>query len=188
MTDPSRFTGLAEHMERHLGEVTHAQPPDLGGRNRGFAIGFHRHPEREMVSAASTGVRFQEVEARMPEGFVCSALPDQDFDASYLVHVVADRVVQSGKGHEYGGGYLNDEPLIPDTEVVGLMALPHPYMPDDFHIFRDEAGASVLQVITLIPVTLLEYHFMREHDLQALVAHWRDKDTDILDIHRPSAI
>lgn len=188
MTTPSPYAGLLEHMNRHLGEVTHAVPPDVNGHNRGFAIGYHRHASKDMVTAASTGVRFQEVAARLPEEFVCSARPDQEFEASYLVGVVAEAAVRRGRGYEYGGGYLNDEPLIPDSQVVGVVALPHFHMPDDFHIFRDESGESVLQIIGLVPVTLPEHEFMNEQRIQGLVARWREQGTDLLDIYRASAV
>jgi hypothetical protein len=41
-SDPQRYERLLEHTERYLGEVTHGEPADVRGYNRGFAIGFHR--------------------------------------------------------------------------------------------------------------------------------------------------
>lgn len=189
-TDPDRYEGLLEHVERHLGQVLYGQPPDaVDGRNRGFAIGFHAHPERDLVSAATTGVRFQRVAARMPEEFVLSALTGQEGEAGYLVHVVADRVVRSGRGMEYGGGYLNAEPLIPGSQISGLVAASHPFAGSQFDLFLDGAGQPVLQFISLIPITRPEYDFMQSgRTLRDLSRLFVAADVDPMDVYRPSAL
>ena len=190
-TQPGRYEGLLSHTERYLGPVTHGQGPNgADGRNRGFAIGFHAHPEYPMVSAATTGVRFQHVSALLPEEFVISALPGQEDEAGYLLHVVADRVVRGGTGYEYGGGYVNAEPLIPGTGIEFLLASPHPFVDDGFDVYCDDQGEPALQFITLIPATRAEFDFVRERDNDAdeLLRLWESRDTDLLDIYRNSAV
>ncbi|MBC6456574.1 suppressor of fused domain protein [Actinomadura sp. HBU206391] len=189
LTDPRRFEGLLDHTERHLGRLRHAEPPDaIGGRNRGFAIAFYDHPDLDMVSAATNGVRFQRITALFPQEYVCSARPGQETEAGYLLHVVADRVVQSGEGHEYEGGYLNAEPLIPDTQICGLFAEPHPYADEEFNLFRDDQGEIAVEFITLVPVTRAEFEFLREHGDEEMFEVWSERETDLLDIYRASAV
>ncbi|MEW2077575.1 MULTISPECIES: suppressor of fused domain protein [unclassified Streptomyces] len=186
MTSP--YEGLLEHVQFHLGPVTRAQRPDALGYHRGFAIGLHRHPEQEMVSAATTGVRFQEVEAELPEEFVCSARPGQETEATYLVHTIADQVVRSGKGHNSGDGYRSEKPWIPETRISSLVFGAHPHLPDRFGTFRNPEGQVVLQFITLIPLTDPEFLFALDKGYPELVEVWSDRETDLLDLHRSSAV
>lgn len=188
MTSP--YEGLLEHVQHHLGPVTHAEPPDLLGYNRGFAIGFHRHPEHDMVSAASTGLRFQDLEFRIPEEIVCSARPGQEREAGYLVHVAATSALKSGRGHGHQGGYRNAEPLIPETEISSFAYSAHPHLPEEFDHFRDAGGAAVLRFVTVLPMTDAEFLFVLDEadGLHGLADVWRRSGTDILDLHRKSAV
>lgn len=143
-----------------------------------------------MLSAVTSGVRFQQVTALLPEEFVVSALPDQEFEASYLVHVVAERAISNGQGYEYGGGYVNAEPLIPGTSIEFLLAWPHAFVDEEFDVYRDDDGTAALQYITLIPATRAEFELVHEHndDPQQLVELWESRDTNLLDLYRTSAI
>ncbi|RSN67340.1 suppressor of fused domain protein [Actinomadura sp. WAC 06369] len=188
MTSP--YEGLFEHAERYLGPVTHAEPPDVLGFNRGFAIGYHRHPEFEMVSAATTGVRFQDLEFELPEEIVCSARPGQESEAGYLAHVAASNAVKSGRGHGYGGGYRNAEPLIPDTRISAFAHFLHPLLPKEFAYFRNAAGEAALRFVTVVPMTDAEFLFVRDEEegFSGLMEVWRLNGTDILDLYRKSAV
>ncbi|TDC54263.1 hypothetical protein E1281_16480 [Actinomadura sp. KC345] len=186
MTSP--YEGLLDHINLHLGPVTQAQPPDALGENRGFAIGLHRHPVQDAVSAVTTGVRFQEVKAQLPEEFVCSARPGQETEATYLIQLIADDVVRSGDGYNPGSGYRNEEPWIPETQISSLLFGAHPYLPSEFNTFRNAEGQAVLQLITLIPLTDPEFLLMLDKGYPELVKVWNDTNADLLDLHRPSAV
>lgn len=187
-SDPAHFTSLLAHVERHLGPIEYGLPAEINGRDHGFAIGVHRHPELSMVTAATTGVRFQGMPTPLPVEFACSARPGQENEATYLVHVFADRAVSTRSEVEYDDGYLNAEPLIPDSSVHGLLAAPHPYADEMFNLFRDDAGELRLQFITLVGVTDAEVDYLRDHETGDLFDLWRSKDTDLLDVYRPSAV
>ncbi|WP_040791553.1 suppressor of fused domain protein [Nocardia paucivorans] len=187
--DPNRYAGLLAHTEHYLGSVTPDAEPKTGGRNRGFTIGFHTHPRFGMVSAVTTGVRFRNLTTDLPQEFVVSALPEQRDEAAYLLHVVADRVVVGGRGYEYGGGYINIEPLIPGSGIEFLLAWTHPYTDDGFDLYRDEHDEPALRYITLIPATRAEFEFARDRDDPLpLLELWESHETLLLDIYRPSAI
>ncbi|GAA3955041.1 hypothetical protein GCM10023085_41890 [Actinomadura viridis] len=186
----SLYEGLLGHAERYLGPVTHAEPPDVLGYNRGFAIGFHRHPEHRMVSAASTGLRFQDLEFQLPEEIVCSARPGQEQEAGHLVHFAATSALKNGKGHGYGGGYRNADPLIPETRISSLAYSAHPHLPEEFDHFRNADGEAVLRFVTVVPMTDPEFRFVLDEKdgLHGLMEVWRLNGTDILDLHRKSAV
>lgn len=184
--DPERFTGLLEHVERHLGPVRAGRPAELGGRNRGFAIAVHAHADGNMVSAVTTGVRFHRVEGLAPPEFVCSALRGQEDEACYFAHLIADRVVRGGQGYDYGDVYVDAEPLIPGSLIQGLWAAPHPYLDEEFDFFHDGRGELALRFITLIPITLAESRLLAESE-DELEEIWEASDTNLLDLYRPSA-
>lgn len=187
--NPDRFARLLAHAEQHLGPVTSGEGPGIYGHNRGFGVGFHLHPEFPMLSAATTGVRFQDIIADLPQEFVVSARPDQQDEAAYLVHVAAEQVIRNGRGYALGRGYVNAEPLIPGTAIEFLLAWTHPHAEDHFDLYRDEHGTPTLQYITLIPATRAEFEHVRAHDDDpgALLELWESREPDLLNIYRQSA-
>ncbi len=187
-TDPARYEGLLEHVERYLGTTRYAQSAEIEGRNRGFAVGIHDHPDLPMVSAVTTGVRFQAIQTPLPLEFACSALPGQEDEAAFLVHVFADMTVRNGSEVEYDDGFINDEPLIPGTAIHGLLAAPHPRTDEMFNLFRNDQDELRLQFITLVPVTAAEAEYLRTHETGELFDLWESKGTDVLDIYRPPAL
>lgn len=144
----------------------------------------------ELVSAATTGVRFQEVDSALPEEFACSVLPGQDAEAAYLVHVAAERVIQTGRGYEFGQGYVNAEPLIPESRIDCLLMEPHPWVDPAFTHFSGGQAEPVLRFVTVLPATRAELAAL-EHGHDHGEQLWRMAATtgvDLRDIYRPSAI
>ncbi|MEU5877953.1 suppressor of fused domain protein [Spirillospora sp. NPDC047279] len=160
----------------------------MRGDKRGFATGIHHHPEWELVSAATTGLRFQKFGDGLPQEFVCSAVPEQSHEAGYLVHVVAESCIRRERGLAYGSGYLNDGPLIPETEIVGALAMPHPLAEQGFDVLRDADGEATLKFMTLMPVTEDEFRFIQAEGPQEMVATWSREDVDVFDFYRDSAV
>jgi hypothetical protein len=60
------------------------------------------------------------------------------------------------------------QPLIPDTDITGVLATSHLYADDDFDTLRDENGTVELQLVTVTPMTSAE--------------------VDLFDIRRSSAV
>lgn len=186
--DPTRFDGFAAHIEKHLGLVQYARPATRAGGNRGFMVSLHARADRAMISACTSGVRFQEVDAPLPQELVCSAHPGQEDEAEYLVHVLADRVVRSGRGYDHGDGYLNAEPLIPGSGVEALLVVPHPVTDEEFGVLRDSRGRPCLQFLALVPLTRVEARFVDRHSVDALYDVWEGAGTDLLDVYRASSV
>jgi hypothetical protein len=141
-----------------------------------------------MISAVTTGVRFQAIQSPLPLEFACSALPDQEDEAAFLVHVFADMAVRDGSEVEYDDGFMNDEPLIPGTSIYGLLAAPHPRADEMFNMFRNDKDELQVQFITLVPVTTEEAEYLQTHETGDLFDLWATKGTDLLDLYRPSAL
>lgn len=142
-----------------------------------------------MVSAATTGVRFQRVEAVLPVECVVSALPEQEDEAAYLVHVGAARVIENGRGYAYGQGYLNAEPLIPGTGIEFLLAWTHLATGPEFDVFHDEYGDPALRFVTFVPATRAEYEQVwAQRGPDALFRLWETQGTNLFDLYRPCAV
>ncbi|MGK3208465.1 hypothetical protein ABFJ78_45575 [Amycolatopsis sp. MEPSY49] len=135
-------------------------------------------------------MRFQQIDASLPQEFVVSAVPEHVDEAGYLAHVIAGEAIGRRRGYAYGGGYVNAEPLIPGTGIAFLLAAPHPFAGEEFDLYRDDRGEPALRFITLLPCTLDEFTFVREHDGDpaALFDVWESRETDILDLYRESAV
>jgi Suppressor of fused protein (SUFU) len=141
-----------------------------------------------MVSAVTEGMRFRSLQSSLPLEFACSVLPEQEDLAVRLVEMFADSTVRSGAEVEYDDGFVVDEPLVPESLVRGLLAAPHPHADEMFNLFRDAGGELRLQFVTLVPVTKAEARYLRTHETGELFELWESSGTDLLDLHRASAV
>lgn len=174
---------VLDHVERYLGRTRRTRDADLG-----FTIGIHDHPSLPMVTAVTDGMRSRTTQSPLPLEFACSARPGQEEEAMRLVETFADLAVRGDAEVEYDDGFLVEEPLIPGTAVRGLLAAPHPYADEMFNLFRDGSGELRLQFVTLVPVTGPEGRHLRDHETGELFELWESAGTDLLDLHRTSAI
>jgi len=188
MNSSERFGGFVAHLERHLGTLRGAEGPEAEGRNRGYSIAFFERSDPGIISAASNGIRFQDVTSIMPEELVCTLRHDQENVARYLVNVVSSMVIGSGNGIEYDQIIKNDQPLIPQTEIQAILAASSPYFGTEFDLLRDGRGNPELQIITLIPITLAEAEYAEENEPEDLFEEWQGSRTNLLDVRRASAI
>jgi hypothetical protein len=168
------------HVERYLGARTRTVSVS------GFSIGVHSSPP--MVSAVTDGMRFRSLQSSLPLEFACSVLPGQEDLAVRLVEMFADSTVRGGSEVEYDDGFVVDEPLVHGSQVRGLLAAPHPYADEMFNLFRDTGGELRLQFVTLVPLTGAEARHLRDHETGELFELWEASGTDLLDLHRASAV
>jgi Suppressor of fused protein (SUFU) len=177
------------HVERYLGDRRHARPAATAdGRDLGFAIAVHRRPSPPMTTAVTDGMRARTTRSPLPLEFACSVRPGQEEHAARLVETFAESAVRGDAEVEYDDGFLVEEPLIPGTAVRGLLAAPHPYADEMFNLFRDAEGGLGLQFVTLVPITGPEGRYLRDHDTGELFELWESAGTDLLDLHRASAV
>jgi hypothetical protein len=174
---------VLDHVERYLGRTRRTREADLG-----FVIGIHDHPSLPMVTAVTDGMRSRTTQSPLPLEFACSARPGQEEEAARLVETFADLAVRGDAEVEYDDGFLVEEPLIPGTAVRGLLAAPHPYADEMFNLFRDGSGELRLQFVTLVPVTGPEGRHLHDRETGELFELWESAGTDLLDLHRASAI
>lgn len=180
------MTTYVEHIERALGPIKHVEGAETNDSNRGYAL-IHNHLADPGVATVTTnGVRFQQITSMLPEEFTCSLREEQEHIARYLVDTVAGLAISSGRGLEYEQVIKNEHPII--ANMHGLLATPSPFFGGEFDLYRDDNGQPSLQIITLIPVTAAEAEFVEEADAEELYDIWRENRTNLLDVHRDSAI
>jgi Suppressor of fused protein (SUFU) len=175
-----RMSELLRHIERHLGPRTRTVEASS------YAIGVHTRPD--MVTAVTDGMRRHSLQSALPLELACSARPGQEDAAVRLVELFADTNLRDGTEVEYDDGLLAEEPLLPSTSVQGLLAAPHPHADEMFNLFRTASGELSLQFVTLVPVTAAEGRHLRDHETTELFELWRSAGTDLLDLHRASAV
>ena len=177
------------HVERYLGGRRHARPAVAAdGRELGFAVALHRRTSPPMATAVTDGMRSRTTQSPLPLELACSVRPGQEEQAARLVEMFAEATVRGDAEVEYDDGFLVEEPLIPGTAVRGLLAAPHPYADEMFNLFRDAEGELALQFVTLVPITGPEGHYLRDHETGELFERWESAGTDLLDVHRTSAV
>ncbi|SHF09020.1 suppressor of fused domain protein [Streptoalloteichus hindustanus] len=182
---------LVEHIERHLGRVRgveEAGAPGATADDHAYALAVYEHPEYDMVSVVTSGLRLWRVDVRHVEELVCSLQADQEPVAQFLVDSLARIVVDSGEGLEYGTVVQNDQPLIPDTLIQGLLATTHPFCDEEFNLYPAGAAEPMLQIVTLVPITLAECEYAERNGADALREVWATQETDLLDVHRASTV
>lgn len=172
---------VRDHISRYLGAFRDIRPVEAG-----FGVSVHETPS--MVSAVTDGLRSRTLQSPLPLELACSVRPDQETYASELVERFAMLALAGDAELEYDDGILTEEPLVPGTEIHGLLAAPHPYADEMFNLFRGGDGELSLQFVTLVPVTSPEGRYLRDHETGDLFDLWKSTATDLLDLHRRSAV
>jgi hypothetical protein len=188
MSSPGAYGRFLEHLEGKVGVIKHVEGPEVSGLNRGYAL-IHTNIADPGVSTVTTnGVRFQQITSMLPEEFSCSLREDQEHIARYVVDTVASLAISSGRGLEYEQVVRNEESIIANSRMHGILAMPSPFFGGGFDLYRDDNGEPSLQIITLVPVTAAEADFVEESDAEELYDIWRENQTNLLDVYRESVL
>lgn len=188
MTESDRFDGLAAHVVRHLGPAKRRWTPP---GEPGFGITLHYSEEQPLpvVSAVTTGLRYQPVNAPLPVELICTLETGQEAEALYLVNAAAQYLTgEASPLAVYDQMVGGEGPLIPDTAIHGLLFGVHPVF-QDVSLFRGEDGEVALRFLTLLPLTQGDLRFLTEgdtgRDRQArLWQRWRAAKAEFWDAHR----
>jgi hypothetical protein len=183
-----RFIGLAENLERHAGRPTGAEPPNVHGDNRGYALVFFDQDQYHLTTIITSGLRFLPLGAEPAQEIACTVYREQSEAARYLVDITAELLVRE-RTHLVPDQFVpNERPLLPNTEFHGVLASGHPLFPAEFTRFIDADGVEQLQVFTLLPVTLGELNYLLDHGVTALRQQWARFEVDVFDLGRPSVV
>ncbi|MFE3188727.1 suppressor of fused domain protein [Nocardia sp. NPDC059240] len=188
LNERSSYEGLLEHNLQHLGKFRYAEPADNGVRNRGYDLVFYDLDEHGVTSVTTNGLRFQAIDALLPEELICTLSIGEEGFAHHLVGLVASRIIQRRKGLEFGEILVTETPLIDDTQISGVLAATSPFFGTDFDFFCGSGEHPVLQTITLLPITSREAKFVVENSPDELWDAWKASAANILTINRPSTI
>jgi hypothetical protein len=173
---------VLEHLEHYLGVARTYEEPTVLGRNRGYGLFFCYGGG--CVSVVTNGLRFQPITALTAQELVCTVYTDQRKGAHLLVPLTAELLLSRGRGFIHEETIAGDgEPLLPGTEIEGVIAtLVHPYASDGF----DESQG--MRFVTLLPATGPELALAIDEGVEALFSVWEEAETDLLDLHRDSAV
>ncbi|MHA6802158.1 suppressor of fused domain protein [Salinifilum ghardaiensis] len=183
----SRFAALPAHVETHLGPVLGADSRQTDQRLRDYHLVHCRQPDGAHVSVLSSGLREELCGAPLPQEVLCTVRAEQRHYARHLTGVVAELLTETGSRVGYGALITNDRLLLPDTEIAGALAAPHPYLDEEFDVLLDEHGEPALQLVTLIPVSRGEAQLAAREGADALYDRWEQQQVDLRDVHRPAA-
>lgn len=182
----SRFSGLPAHIETHVGPIRGAESSIAGDRDRGYHLVYCDHPDGEHVSVLTSGLRMRTAGAPLPLELICTLRSDQERYARHLAGVIAELLTESNSRVGYGALVMNDRALLPDTEIAGALAAPHPYLDDEFDVLLDAEGNPVLQLVTLVPITRSEAQLAARFGKDVLYDRWEEHASDLADVHRAS--
>lgn len=183
-----RFIGLAENLERHAGRPVGAEPPNIHGEDRGYALVFFELEEYHLSTVISSGLRFQPLGADPAQELACTAYREQADAARHLVDITAELLVQQRTHLVPDQVVPNEHPLLPETDIHAVVASGHPLFPAEFTRFLDPDGVEQLQVFTLLPVTLAELNYVLDHGVPELRQEWARFEVDVFDFRRPSVV
>ena len=184
-----RYAGFLPHLERHLGEAREFEKPTALGRNRGYGLFFCYPPSGAVVSVVSNGLRFQRVTTIFPQELVCTVRVEHRKAAHLLVALSAEMVLRRGVGLMLDEIVRSPGPIASNTRIEAAVATTHPYVDDDrFDALTDDQGQIELQIITLIPLLHAEAEFAGRAGVDELYGAWEERGTDLLDVHRTSAV
>jgi hypothetical protein len=185
MSTSRRYAGFLDHIQARLGPVADVEPPNVSRYNRGYAL-FTCQADG-LVSVITNGIRFQPITG-MPQELICTLRADQRGNAHLLTAINAELVMRQRQGLTLDQVVSSPSSLIVGTDITGVLVTPHLYAGNDFDGLRDETGAIELQLVTLTPLTSAEVIFAQQHGPEAIREQWENQKTDLLDIHRPSAV
>jgi Suppressor of fused protein (SUFU) len=185
---PQRFADFLPHLQRYLGEPRELEEPTVLGRNRGYGLFFCYAPG--LLSLVTNGLRFQRITVVLRQELVCTVHAEQRKEAHLLMPLTAEIVMgrRAGLGLDEVILSADPRPVVPGTEIAGVVAGTHPYAADGFDALLGSDGEPELQLITLLPATRAELTYARDNSVDDLYAAWEDQATDLLDMHRPSAV
>lgn len=183
-----RFVGLAENLERHAGRPVGAEPPNIHGENRGYALVFFELDDYHLTTVISSGLRFQPLGADPAQELACTMYREQADAARHLVDITAELLVQQQTHLVPDQVVPNERPLLPNTEIHAVVASGHPLFPAEFTRFIDFDGVEQLQVFTLLPLTLGELNYVLDHGVPELRQQWARFEVDVFDLGRSSVV
>lgn len=168
---------LDDHLTRYLGKGRRVTDVD--------GVEIWRHERPEYVTFATHGLSAQPITAVYPQELVCSVEHGQDGAALYLVETTLKIVHENRRGVVNNQVIRNDQPLLADTDITGVLVGGHPYL-DDFDVIFGADRTVLVELMTLIPLTSGEITQSTSNGVEALLDHLEDTDPPLLNVQRTS--
>lgn len=184
----NRFSEFPAHVEHHVGRVRGAETKEIGDHVREYHLVYCDHQDGAHMSVLTSGLRHQTAGAPLPQELIATGHTAQELHVRHFVAVIAELLSESDSRVGYGALIMNDRVLLPDTQVCGALAAPHPYLHEDFDVVADAEGRAALQMITLVPITRPESQLVARYGKDALYDRWEEARADLLDFKRACAV
>lgn len=182
------MTGLIEHLESHLGEISGGSRGDASapagvqvawfGENRPHAgvttlatLGLSAH---HLAQSGEQGLH-QELLMHLP-------LAGQPGNAAGILFQVAAGLIASGRGLPRGEVIGPRGPLFGSGPMTALYAAPPVCLPDSFAVC--DSGTAEIVMTWLVPVTDEEARYVRDRGWPAFEGALLAEDPDLTDLSR----
>jgi Suppressor of fused protein (SUFU) len=182
-----------EHLEAHLGELEDAERAVLEQAEEVIKIAhFAGQPVVEADTWATLGLSRIELEqpsCRIRQELVFTCYREfKDWRPADILHVVASDVGLNAKALLRGDVLGPAGPLFDQASALEALycAAPAAYFPDDFAEFGGTRPTTAF--VWLVPLTVNEARFVREHGWSRFEDLLKDVDPDLLDLLRSSAV
>jgi hypothetical protein len=136
------------------------------------------------------GLAAKEIAAIAPQEIVCFIRPDQWEAAVALITLTVEGVLERGRGLNPNDVISSSDVLLAETQISGVLAFTNGYFDESFDVVRDDSGAVVAQLITLVPITGSEAAFLNgsENAEEAFFATMSEKNISEVDVTREPAL
>ena len=181
-------TGVAKHLEDHLGPVQNGREFALPGQAPFFVVEFADRPTRGARTFATLGLS-EHVLAQPAGGsalrqeLLFAAGNADPSEAALLLAAVARDVTASATSLDRGAVLGPHGPLFPGSHLEALYCAPPVYFPDGLAKYGGMTPPVVL--VWLVPLTAKEASFASRRGFAAFEALLQEQDPDLLDIQRP---
>ncbi|WP_258349010.1 suppressor of fused domain protein [Saccharopolyspora gregorii] len=171
---------LRAHYARFFGVLTASEIAD--------EIEIARWDRPEFASVSTLGLCRKRITAIYPQELVCSVKPEQAGAAQVLVRGTLEMIASLGRGMVHQSVITNEEPLLPETDIHGVLVAAHPYLDDAFNVVFGPGRTVLVDIMTLIPITAAEAALARGGNVERLLDAFEAADPELTDITRRSVV
>lgn len=168
---------VENHFRAYLGDPLRAETLDR-------SVGLYRYERPEFVTFATVGLSTLPIAAVVPQELVCSVERSQDGAAAFLVRSMFEMILEADRGLVNDQVVPSDQPILEGTNITGLLATSHPFLDDEFNVIRANSDETVVEIMTLIPITTSETSLSRTRGVDALIDHLENAEPPLLNVAR----
>lgn len=182
------MTGLFEHLESYLGEISGGTRGDESTPAGVQVVWFgENRPHAGTTTIATLGLSGHHLAQPGGRGLhqeLLMHLPadGQPGNAAGVLFQVASELIARGQGLLRGGVIGPRGPLFGSSQMTALYAAAPVYLPDGFA--ECDSGTRTIVMTWLVPITDVEARYVRDHGWPAFEDALVAEDPDLVDLSR----